>query len=84
MHVEYPTTINKYIAGGVALTPSTLINYVSAVFYAKLKAPASGTFTFYVEVDDTARLYLDNDLLINQGGNGNFTATGTSFQVDVF
>ena len=48
---------------------------MTAKFYAKLKAPTTDTYTLYIEVDDTARLYINSNLLINQGGNGNFSAT---------
>lgn len=33
-----------------------------------IQAPASGTFTFYLESDDGSRLYIDGVLRVDNGG----------------
>jgi len=72
---ETPSTLNKYWNSGTLITP-TRSDYVTATFYVKLKAASTDTFTLYAEADDTIKVYVDGSLLINNGGNGNFSCSG--------
>ena len=69
---EYPTTLNVNWGTG-ALTTSRS-DYVTASYYTAIRAPTTGTITIYIEVDDTAKVFIDDVVVINNG-LGTFTAT---------
>ena len=50
---------------------------MSARFEGKIVAPETNTYTFYLQHDDGARLYIDNAPIIDYWGNGNRLNTTT-------
>jgi len=50
---------------GTSAITSNGVDYVSARWTGKLKAPSTGTYTLYVYADDGARVWVDKQLIID-------------------
>ena len=68
------STLNSGWTSGTLITASRS-SYVTIAYYARIKAPTSDTYTIYIEVDDTAKVFIDSTLIISNG-YGNYSTTG--------
>jgi cysteine-rich repeat protein len=64
------TTINEGWTGAI----TTLSDTVTARYWLAIRAPTTDTVTIHVEVDDTAKIWVSDVVLINNG-YGNFSET---------
>ena len=52
--------------------------YIAAVFEGEIEIPAIGTYTFYLASDDGSKLYINNDVVVdNDGDHGVITKSGS-------
>ena len=52
--------------------------YIAAVFEGEIEIPANGTYTFYLASDDGSKLYINNDVVVdNDGDHGVITKSGS-------
>lgn len=71
--VQYNQTINTAWYSGTSVG-GIRDNLVTARFNGAIRAPTTTTVTIHLEVDDTAQVYI-NDLLFLNNGYGNFSKT---------